>query len=238
MDIAAPGNNGGKWAREVLEFGWNAMNPSVLARSAGIAVLALAVAAGARAGLLVDTGPGPGAPGGIGGWRLDSTQFLAGEFQLSSPATITGADIWAETYFGAGGELDVSLFSGGPAGSLLGGGSTTVPAGDDAGWFGVSGLDISVPAGTYWVDFSTPVLGWGDTPTSFLAGPPLAPVSPLSDYQYTNGGFWNDYPGLDIGVQVYGISSVPDCPGTSLMLACGLIGLGALASRRSRWILV
>src|SRR3989338_7374321 len=115
-------------------------------------VLVLIIPSQAHALFIVDTGQ----PTTDGGYYLSSIQWLAAEFTLNQAYTLTGVYSWMGGYptpdyatlaiYGDGGEIpDVSdeLYSQSFFVSSGGGSSYN--------WHGPSGLNLPLPAGSYWV---------------------------------------------------------------------------------------
>jgi len=115
-----------------------------------IACIVLLVSASLSAGrFIVNTGPGPET---LPGFSLGGLQWVAVEFEVTEPATITRIDAWM--LVSRAGSLDLSLYSDGGEvpGEVLFRSSGFVNSGS-AGWRGLSSLNWTVEPGTYWIGF-------------------------------------------------------------------------------------
>lgn len=215
-----------------------------LVGSTCVAISAFALANAARAGDVVNTGPGPGT---TPGWSLgNGVQSLAGEFTLTSTQQVSAIYGWiGDDYVpepnnntpgenDTGGVLDVTLFSGDiNLGNAIYSGSTLITLGTPPSWLGTSGLNLSLNAGDYWVEFSGDVPY--DSPGGLLAYMPFSVPNPLEGYDYNDSGSptgFSPYP-LSFGVQIVGSgNSVPDSSSSALLLGCSMVVLAMAAGRR------
>lgn len=177
---------------------------------AGVAVIAVAGAKPALAACIVDTGPG--LTGGGVNFSLDSRQYFAGEFTVAKNSTIDNIMGWLGIgRSNSGGSVRVSLHSDGgdvPGAALFSKSFTPDPnyiaffpenPDPNIRWQGVSDLNWSVTAGTYWASF---------VPDQNFSGfmPGGAPM-PLDHYASNNGfGGWqpNTSSNLGLGIRVGG----------------------------------
>jgi hypothetical protein len=98
---------------------------------------------------IVNTGPGPET---LPGFSLGGLQWVAVEFDVTEPVTITRIDGWILVF--REGFLDLSLYSdGGEVPGELLFRDTGFVNGGNTGWRGISGLNWTVTPGTYWIGF-------------------------------------------------------------------------------------
>lgn len=200
---------------------------------AAIAAIILSMPCQTLAGTIVDTGPG--ASGWTGGTGLlnDPTwayQNIAIEFTLTSATNITSVEGWISEGEGSSGNLTIGI--GTSPGDLLFSGtyeSQILPKINQ--WTGLTGLDWSLEAGTYWVSF-LPNAG-------FLASMPGGAPQPTSRYAFsqTNNPPWNiyNYSGLEtdaLGLRISGEAhSVPDGGENVLLVGSVFVVLAGLRRR-------
>lgn len=183
---------------------------------------------GANAATIVDTGTPSGASFGF-----NIAQYFAGEFTLSAQTNITSI----ETYFSivasvpGGGTVTIQLLNDGgnvPGPTLLYSQSFGVPDSAPLAWRGLSSLDWTVDAGTYWVAFVA---------SGINAVMPGSAPNPMDQY-----AIWNPASGwleprilIDIGARISGdaVSEVP-LPAALPLFATILAGGGLVAWRRKR----
>ena len=204
----------------------------------GILALVLLSPTVAAAGpvTIVDTGQGTSTWAALvgirpaGGGLPEAEQWLAGEFLVASPVTITSIEGWM--YVDQSGQLAVKVYSdGGDApGSELFGSAFSVTQDWQAVWVGATGLSWALDPGAYWVAFQSydPSVG------AYMPGEAPSPlVNEAYIYDFTGSWLGGDH--LDLGFRILGESpneTVPD-PGFSvILLGIGLVGLRAC---RRRW---
>jgi hypothetical protein len=115
-----------------------------------VACIVLLVSAPLRADrFVVNTGPGPE---DLPGFSLGGLQWVAVEFDVTEPMTITRVDAWL--LVSHAGSLDLALYSDGGEvpGELLFRSTGFVNSGT-AAWRGLSSLNWTVMPGTYWIGF-------------------------------------------------------------------------------------
>lgn len=173
----------------------------------------------AKAGLIVDTGPG-----GPSGWSLTPSQSLAGEFSTSSDTYVTGIEAYMQS-FEEFTTATASIFSDGGdvPGSLLYASQFTVePRPPSQTWRGPQELNWFLEANTYWL-----VLSVEDDDTYF-GWITRDAERPLGNYAFTRSdtGDWSGNDGLNLSFRV-----VPE-PTSLSMIALALIGVAASRRRR------
>ena len=185
-----------------------------------------ALSGAAFADVIIDTG-NPTVAGM--GYSLDNEQWLGGEITLGQAYSLT--DI--ETFLFATGSGQVTLAIYGDGGdipdtsSLFYSTTFSIAAGSPSGWYGSSGLDWDLDAGTYWVAFET---------ANASAGLPWGTPNPLSVYAAWTGvwhGPYEDNWGLRVQGTPVNSSVVPE-PATLTLCALGLVGFAGRAYRRRR----
>lgn len=191
----------------------------------------LASASPSQATVIADTGGNPaGTP-----WAFARWQYFAGEVTLAQGYTINSVEGYFANSSGSAGTVTAQLFSdgGNVPGTLLFSQAFNLNGVAPLDWYGATGLNWSVGAGSYWLAFA---------PDANVSGiwPGDAP-SPLDEYAQASGGAWqnvgpNAFDYLDVGVRISGTpnvaAAVPE-PATWLMMLVGFGAIGAALRRRS-----
>lgn len=180
----------------------------------------------AKSAVIVDTGTPFGGPN----WSFNSSQWFAGEFNIAEAYSVNSL----ESYFGTSqaGNVTVTIHSDGGniPGGVLYSANLAMAASSGLDWYGISDLDWSLDAGTYWASF---------TPDSTIYGimPGTAP-NPLDEYAQNSGSGWLDlgsdyFDYYDIGFRITAESIAVPEPSTLALASAGLLGLG-FARRRKK----
>jgi len=182
-----------------------------------VLALCLAMAGGAWATLILDTGANPMQPS----YLMDYTLWLAGQFTTHQTWDILAMQGYI--YTSTAGELEVAIFTdngtGVPDMLLFSNDFMSQPAGTTA-WQGTSGPSV-LPAGTYWIAFTAPS---GSSFLGGIGGANNAPPTPMAYEAYGNPYPVWDSATLNLGAM---IDAVP-LPGAVWLLASGILGLAGL----------
>lgn len=188
----------------------------------------------ASAAYLVDTGQPP-IPTGSSGWsyhgNLISESWLAAEIVLPQNSIINGIETYMVNLYP--GVATIALYSGGASFPDLSNELFSVDFSTAAlpmnayGWYGPSGLEWELQAGTYWVAFEA------RKRDGFYSAIPWGAPTPVEKYAAYNPSI----PGyvasnsLNIGLRVTGVSPVPE-PEIGAMYFLGIAVMGLLVRRR------
>ncbi|MGD0959448.1 MAG: hypothetical protein ABSB19_06550 [Methylomonas sp.] len=201
---------------------------------AGIALLAISFSQQASADLIVNTG----APQGNGYLpsTLDGGDWLAGEFTLTQAADINSIQGYLNDNGTneSGHTFTVTVYDGGANNTPPNPGNTNVELSGQAtfngdGWNGLTGLNLNLNAGTYWVAFEI-----GPNNDTFSGSMPVTTANPLQAYAWYDGMSTGGYnltspPGNDFGLQ---INAVP-LPSGLWLFASGLLAFSRFGRRQS-----
>lgn len=188
-------------------------------------VLLAATASQAQAAASIDTGT-PTDP--LSALVLDGSNWLAGQVSFQQSSVIESINAYVND-MGSGGTFTVALYSDSAThlpGSLLNSWTATFSSASNLdGWNGVSNLNQSVSAGSYWVALEV------QGSDSFSGSAPLSPPAPLAKYAFNDGS----YLGYQAMSQAFGlqVAAVPEPEELALMLA-GLGIIAAVARRKSK----
>lgn len=174
--------------------------------------------------LIVDTGT-PSGSGSGSAWLLSDANWLAGEFSLTEDYVIT--DIFGYMYDTDGGSLTLAIYGDGgdipDTANEIFSGTFNVAAGSQADWYGLSNLNLSLAAATYWVAFEVRATD------DYSGGIAYTSPNPLNDHAFgTDEGYTNQNTvEANIGVQIYGdpdVHNVPE-PSSLLLILLGLLSV-------------
>lgn len=229
------------------------MRSRILFLLLGFLLLTSGLAGPASAELIIDTGPGAGAPFTLstynGGLAVGENSAVAGRIDLTQAVTITSIKGWMGTYALSNASGDVSIVLYENSASFLTPGTEVAVLGTihlDANtyydWYGLSDLSLSLAAGSYWIAFEG-----GANSSILLPSWPLLgsvgpyPTNPLPAYAYSNFGDWTPLMAASsyhaFGLQVegtYDVSTAAPEPSTLALAALGLGGVFFLRRRMSR----
>jgi hypothetical protein len=165
------------------------------------------------------------------GWVLSSRQWLAGEFTVTQPYTLTSVEGWM--YATSGGELTVSLYAGFPGDPPVFSQTLLVQAPMTPDWTGATNVQWPIVPGSYWAAFE--VVG-ASTFAGAMQAPSPHPVV-REAYRPVNRSGPDYFPSndLDLGLRVLGdpVAPTPE-PATLALFLSGLLGIGARAWGRRR----
>lgn len=218
------------------------------------AVNALVFSVGTNAATIVDTGVISCDASQCGGATLsvvtNPDDMWAANFELQSSSVITDMQVWLSTTGLQGTSFTMALYSGSI--SSLDPFTGTIPdianeifsqdvfitdtgATDafDNQWQGLSGLNLDLGAGSYWL--SLELRGANDY-DGYIPTGEFGALNPLGTYAFhhpANGG-WVEDPSSDFAFQVGGTISAVPVPAAVWLFGSGLLGLAGIARRRSR----
>jgi hypothetical protein len=179
---------------------------------------------------IVDTGPTPTSFLSTVGLSNDGTNiyYLAAQFTTNTAHTITDIQGYMsnDTSFGVTAAISKNFYDNylpayRPGDHIF---SASFNVGSTETWYGLSGLDWALPAGTYWIVFE-PLVGFsGSMPLPFPN-----PLAPTAFYYSGNPYPWSSYPyaAWELGIRIYDNTPVP-LPGAVWLLGSGLLGLAGL----------
>jgi len=179
-----------------------------------------------HAAYIVNTGPGPtslvGSSPGL--WRdASGYQYLAGEFIIDQPYTITNIEGWIYNNNESNSTATIVIY--GDGGSIPNSNEIYSQqfniASQNYDWSGASGLSWYLSAGTYWLSFEVRT---SDTQDGWMPTSDDNPSSPLGKYAYNyNGVGWQSSLSTNFAARVQA-NAVP-IPAAVWLLGSGLIGI-------------
>jgi len=175
---------------------------------------------------LIDTGPSLSPTGGnvlVNFPPNLGVQYLAAEFNLTQPSTITSIEGWMQIYLG--GSLAIKIYNDDAVSGDIPGTPTaysqsvSLPIAP-TNWYGIGGLNWSLGSGTYWVAFEAPTAVF----YAAMWRPSQSPLINEATYNPEINPSWFGSDFNNMGVRIDG-SAVP-LPGAVLLLGAGLMRLG------------
>lgn len=189
-------------------------------------ILSVSLVSKAEALFIVDTG----VPTGNTASQLNSSQWFAAEFELLGSQTITGLQTWIQSVEGT---LTAAIY--GDGGSIPDSGNeifsqsfSAVTGGPSFGWQGLSGLNLDLGPGEYWLAFE---IRDGQTYDGLAQLNPPNPVENEAFFRDINNQWLVS--SEDRGIRIEG----PDqavIPEPMTMVTLGFSLLGGAALRRKR----
>lgn len=201
----------------------------------GLVIGFLMVCTVGRAGATVIVDTGVENPPGNHYWTLSPWQWSAGEFSISEDYNVTGLEGYLVGYNWSGPQsktLTAAIYSDGgdiPGSKLY---SQQFSVGEPNGWYGVSGQNWLLSAGTYWAAFIVDNLG-ADYYVGGISGMATNPLLHEATYSLQTHSFTPYVENMS--VRIYGdpVNPVPE-PATMLLFGFGLIGLAGSRIRRKK----
>lgn len=185
----------------------------------------------AHAGLIVDTGepPEPGFGSALIGSNNGYYQYQAGKVTFASSYQINSVDThlsFFDPYFAVGGTFSIALYNNdgasGPGSLAYSAGGGYMPDDSQGAWYGVSGLNWLVDAGTYWIAFEA-------QNSSINAIMSYAAQSAATEYAYNvnyggYSGYTTELSGSPFSLRIDAdlVNEVPE-PGSLVLLLVSLL---------------
>jgi hypothetical protein len=185
----------------------------------------------AHAGLIIDTGepPEPGYGSAFMGSNNGNYQYVAGKIKFASAYQINRIDThlkFYEPYFASGGAFSIVLYNddntSGPGNLVYSAGGGYMPADSQGAWYGISGLDWLVEAGSYWIAFEAQ-----DSSINAIMSYAARPAATEHAYNinfWGYNGYTTDLGGTPFSLRIdaNSMSEVPE-PGSLMLLLSALL---------------
>jgi len=201
----------------------------------GAALLTLLAAGSAQAQITTGTGTPPKI-NDVGGYALDSTDWLAGQITLNGAQTVTSIQAYLDDIAGGPGDnFNITLYADNGSNKIGAQLDSAVATWNSAGWNGLTGLNWAVAGGKYWVGLE--VSDAEQTSFDALTGAPGLLANTASSatgghsYSYYNTAGTGLSKDLNLGLTVTSVAAVPE-PASWLMTLLGLGMVALFASRR------
>ena len=182
----------------------------------------------AHAGLIIDTGepPEPGYGLALMGSNHGNYQYVAGNINFASAYQINSIDTYLkflEPYFASSGAFSIVLYNddntSGPGNLVYSADGGYMPADSHGAWYGISGLDWLVEAGSYWIAFEAQ-----DSFISAIMSYAAQPAATEYAYAYNINGYTTALSGspFSLRIDASSVSEVPE-PGSLMLFFAGLL---------------
>lgn len=183
--------------------------------------------------LIIDTGVPTETGGGYS--MIPQGQYWAGEFTINSSATINAMQTWLPSFLG--GTITLNVYDDGGEfpnfDSLISSNVFNVPGlgADIFDWYGPSGMNLNLNAGTYWAAFE--IIG-NNTYQGYSPGSAPNPLQNYAGYwEYLDGVWgWNQYDASGFSLRVYTPETSAVIPEPTTMLLFGIGSLGVFFRRK------
>lgn len=195
---------------------------------------------------IVDTGVNPCNDNYCGGATLSSVvnpdDMWAARFNLGTDAVITDINVWVGTFFNIDTSFTMALY----------GDNLTIPDTSnelfsqdvfitDTGvednfnnqWQGLSGLDLALSAGSYWLSLE---LRDGNNYDGYIPTGEFGALNAIDTYAFYNpyNGIWLEDPSSDFAFQIMGEVSTVPVPAAAWLFGSFLIGFFSFTKRKSK----
>jgi hypothetical protein len=169
---------------------------------------------------VVNTGPGSA----TSPLALGPQARTYGQFTLDEPTQVTGINFYGSVTTSGNALFNINDGGLNQPNIFLLSETRFIEAGGE-GWYGISGLNLDLGAGTYWVGVGSD----GGSLTALHYGDAAAPLG--NEAYYTPLGGYTDVDSANLAWQITGVAAAAPEPGTWLMMIFGF-GFAGIALRR------